>query len=141
MTHKCIYQICEYAFATKQFQKYALCGLIFENTPFACNRSWRSLGESCSVWGRGLETIKKARKQETSKQKEQRKTKNKQKHPIRQKISQTTINQIKQSAKKEQKQTETFNQAKKQSNHHQSSQTVSKERKKQTRRRNLILKN
>ena len=88
MTHKCIYQICEYAFVTKQFQKYALCGLIFENTPFACNRSWRSLGESCSVWGRGLETIKKTRK-----------------HTIKQAKGTT----------KNQKKTHTFNQANNQS--------------------------
>ena len=72
MTHKCIYQICEYAFVTRQFQKSALCGLIFENTPFACNRSWRSLGETCSVWGRGLETIKKHANTQSNKQKGQR---------------------------------------------------------------------
>ena len=35
---------------------------MFENPPFACNRYWRSLGKSCSVWKRGLETINKTRK-------------------------------------------------------------------------------
>ena len=112
MTHKCIYQICEYAFATKQFQKYALCGLIFENTPFACNRSWCSLGESCSVWGRGLETIKKTRKHTIKQakgtarhQKENTQRFNQTKNQSSKQSIKHTINQIKQSAKKENKRT------------------------------------
>ena len=93
MIHKCIYQICEYAFVTKQFQKYALWSHIYSVLA--------SLAQSGgAVW----KTIKKTRKH-TIKQPKGTTNNQKQTQTFNQANNQSSTPSIIQTVSKERKQT------------------------------------